>query len=436
MPPALTARAAVRRYALVSFLTWLPPGLMTAPMILLMTERGLGLGEAGTVMAAYGAVVVLLELPTGGLADVIGRRGVLAASALVGAAGLTVMAFAGSFWPFLLASLLKGVARALSSGPAQAWYVDTLHAAEGPGADLKPGLARGEAAGSLALCLGVLAGGLLPPAVARLGPPFGEPLAVPVLLAAVASVGLFAVVLAALPEPPHPRASLAGVLRGVPRTVGAGLALAARDGVLGRLLLVSGAVGVALCAVELLTPVRLARLAGGAEAGGTAYGLVTAVGFAASAAGSALAPRVARLAGSSARGAALGTALLAVSLGVLAASATLPGAPGLAVAAGAYLAMFAGMSVAGLLRAEIMHRRVGAARRATLISVDSLALQLGACLANLGLGALADAHGPGPAWWVAGGVVLLATGLYRGVRAEAALGRPRCRTWFGQGAES
>lgn len=37
--------------------------------------------------------------------------------------------------------MLKGVARALSSGPATSWYVDTLHAVEGRDADLRPGLA-------------------------------------------------------------------------------------------------------------------------------------------------------------------------------------------------------------------------------------------------------------------------------------------------------
>ncbi|GAB3911167.1 hypothetical protein GCM10027612_88090 [Microbispora bryophytorum subsp. camponoti] len=59
----------------------------------------------------------MLELPTGGLADVLGRRPVLAASAAVSVVALVVMALAHSVWPFLVASVLKGVARALSSGP-------------------------------------------------------------------------------------------------------------------------------------------------------------------------------------------------------------------------------------------------------------------------------------------------------------------------------
>ncbi|WP_326825444.1 hypothetical protein [Streptosporangium sp. NBC_01756] len=44
-PQPLTAPAIRRRYALVNFLVWLPSALAMAPMVLLMTSRGLGIGE-------------------------------------------------------------------------------------------------------------------------------------------------------------------------------------------------------------------------------------------------------------------------------------------------------------------------------------------------------------------------------------------------------
>jgi hypothetical protein len=403
----VTPASARRRYALVSFLSWLPTGLVIAPMILLMTVRGLGVAQIGVVMGVYAAVVVLLELPTGGLTDVLGRRGVLALSALVAAAGMVVLAFADSVPVFLAASVLKGVARALSSGPAQAWYVDTVHAVQGRGADLKPGLARGEAMGSTALCAGVLIGGFLPPIVPGGGV---EPLAVPVLLGAVAAVALLVVVLFALPEPvrvPAVAGRGTSVLREVPRTIAAGLRLAARDRVLARMLTVSVTAGVALCAIELLTPGRLAELTGDPATGSTAYGLVAAAGFAGSAVGSSLAPLAARLAGSSARGAMAGYFLAAAAMAVLAASARLPGAAGLAFAAGAYVVLFVGLSTGSLLRTEIMHGRIGPGQRATLLSIDSLGLQSGGFAANLGLAALAAGLGTAAAWWSASAVLLI-----------------------------
>ncbi|MFC4588175.1 MFS transporter [Sphaerisporangium corydalis] len=408
-PPAgghtLSPRSAMRRYGLVGFLTWFPPGLMMASMVLLMTSRGLDLGEVGAATAVFSVVVVVLELPTGGLADVVGRRAVLAASALFSVVALSLMAVATSFWAFVLVSVLKGVARALSSGPAQAWYVDTLHAARGRDADLKPGLARGNAMESSALALGTLGGGLMPLFV-----PGG--LVAPMVAAAVAAAALFVVVLVAMPEPPRPRTSLGPVLRGVPVTVGSGIRLAVADPGLRRLLFVASALGAGLMAIELLTPGRLAALTGGAESGSSVYALVASAGFAASALGSWAAPWVARRLRRPGVAAIAGMVGGAVALATLAASVTLSGIPGIVAAGAAYVGMFASVGVAELMRVEMMHRRVGASRRATLMSVDSLQLQFGGVLGSLGLGFLAARSGTASSWWVAAVIVLLAALLY------------------------
>ncbi|MFI9592085.1 MFS transporter [Nonomuraea sp. NPDC052265] len=405
----MTARSALRRYMLVSFLTWLPLGLMAASMVLLMTDRGLGLAEIGLSVTVFSVVAASLELPTGGLADVVGRRMVLAASAAFTVAGLAMMSVSTTFWMFLVSGVIKGVARALSTGPATSWYVDTLHELEGEDADLKPGLARGGAMESAALCVGVLVGGGVPMVVP---PELMTPLAVPPLLGAAAAAVLLVVVVFALPEPSHARRSLGGVLREVPATVVAGIRLTAGSAVLRRLMLVAAASGVLLMTIELLTPGRLAELAGTAEGGGLAYAVVAALGYAASATGSVLAPRVARLAGSSARGAAVGAVLCALSVGSLAATAGLDGVPGLVTAGLAYLVMFAGLSVTGLLCLEMQHNAVSAAERTTVTSTSSLSLQAGGVLANSTLGLLAAQTGASAAWWVASGVVLASALLF------------------------
>ncbi|MFB4288455.1 MFS transporter [Nonomuraea sp. ATR24] len=298
-----------RRYALVSFLTWLPAGLMIAPLVLLMLDRGLTIVQVGVVMTVYSLVIAGLELPTGGLADVVGRRVVLAASAACTALALVLLAVAGTWWAFTVAGAVLGVARALSSGPAEAWFVDTLHAVEGPGADLRPGLSRGHVMEDVALGVGVLAGGFLPLAAEAAGMDSGmgagvgtgmagagwlDPLALPALLGAVAALVWLVVVLIAMPEPPRPPASVAVVLRGVPVTVAAGVRVAVHDGPLRRLVLVAAVVGMALTCIELLVPGHLAELTGSGEGGATAYAIVSALGFAGSALGSALAPTLAR----------------------------------------------------------------------------------------------------------------------------------------------
>ncbi|GAA4598989.1 hypothetical protein GCM10023194_77890 [Planotetraspora phitsanulokensis] len=409
----ITPKGMRGRYALVEFLTWLPVGLMIAPMVLLMSVRGLDVAQIGLVTAAYSITVVVLELPTGGLADVIGRRTVLAASAVFSVAGFAMTALAGSVWMFLAASLLKGVARALSSGPAQAWYVDGLHSLEGPDADLKPGLAAGGAAGSVALAIGTLVGGVLPLLVS------GESLAVPVWAGGGAALILLFTVLLVMREPARPvRPRLADVVRDVPVTIGGGFRLAVHDRGLGRLLFVAVAVGVMLNAIELLTPGRLAALTGRPETAGTIYAVVAAAGFAANAVGSSIAPAVARLAGGSMRAVMIATVATAASVGALAASVALDGVAGMAAAGAAYVVLFTGLAVSSLFRNELIHRRVASTQRATVMSVDSLQLQFGGMLSSLVLVPLSAQVGAGGAWAVTAVIMLSATLLY--VRLPAA----------------
>src|ERR1700712_604399 len=89
---ALTASVVRGRYLLLLALRWLPVGLVIPVSVLLLTQRGLSLAQVGLAVSAQGIVVLLLELPTGGLADAVGRRPVLLAATLVDAAALAVFA--------------------------------------------------------------------------------------------------------------------------------------------------------------------------------------------------------------------------------------------------------------------------------------------------------------------------------------------------------
>ncbi|MDG4824260.1 MFS transporter [Asanoa sp. WMMD1127] len=404
----MSARRAEWRYALLVLLFWLPTGLYLATKILLMLDRGLGVAAIGTVVLVFSLTTAALELPTGGLADVIGRRTVLAASAVASFAGLALLAVADSFWLFVASAVLRGVARALSSGPDQAWFVDTMHAADGPDAVLTPGLARGEAASSVGLGLGALVGGALPLAIGAVGPL--PALAVPVALAAAVEIVRLLVTLLGMPEPPRPRTTLRAVLRGVPTTIASGLRLGVRDGVLARVLLAGAGIGVALAAIELLTPGWLADLVGNPERGASTYAVVAAAGFAASAAGSLLGPWAQRRLGSAVRAGVAGIALGAVALLGVAVAAPLlhEAAVGVPVIAAAYLLLFVGLGLTAAPQAALLHSRVAPTERATVISVESLALQAAGALGSVCFGALAAARGPAFAFGVAGAALVAA----------------------------
>ncbi|MDM4722300.1 MFS transporter [Micromonospora sp. WMMA1363] len=407
----MSAAAATRRYALLSFLTWLPTGLYLAPLVLLMLDRNLSVGLVAAVGAVYSIAVVLLELPTGGMADVLGRRPVLVASAVASAAGLLILGLAETLPLFIASAVLRGVARALASGPTEAWYVDTLHAADGRDADPTTGLARGEVAASVALAAGTLAGGLLPLAVTSVALPVSA-LAVPVPLAAAVEAARTVVTLR-LPEPQYPRPSPGAVLRAVPATIVAGLRMVGGDRLLGRLLLVAGGIGIALGVVELFTPAWLAELTGTRQYAAVTYAVVAALSFAADAAGSAFGPALVRRCGTPARAAAVGTAVGALAMAALAGTAPLRGPVGVLLAGLAYCLVFAGLGAAAPAQASLLHGRVEASSRTTVLSVQSLFLQLAAAVGVVGLGWLAEQHGLWAGYAGAAGALLACAALLR-----------------------
>jgi len=428
----MTEGVATRRFATLSFLTWLPVGLSLVPFVLLVLARGFTLADVALLVAASAVTVAVLELPTGGLADTLGRRPVMVMSALAHAAGLVVLGLAGTLTILLLSAVLRGAARALTTGPLEAWYVDTVHAARAASQrtgehdldSLTTGLSRGEVASSAGLAAGTLAGGALPLLGAVIALPVPA-LAVPVLLAAGVEV-LRAALSLGLPDHAPAARSPKAVLHGVPTTVNAGLRLAGRDRVLLRLLLVAGATGVALAVLELVTPAWLGDLAADPTRSALVYSLITAVGFGADAAGAALAPVVRRRATTPASAGAVGTAVALLATGVLTAATELEGALGLALVAAAFLGIFVGLGNTGPPLGELLHQRVVSSERATVLSVQSLLLQVAGGGGALLAGWLTAEFGAAAGFGV--GVAGLAAGLVLLVLTHRATRVPRLPT--------
>ncbi|MFI7320369.1 MFS transporter [Streptomyces venezuelae] len=417
MTGPLDIRTARRRYITVCLLFWLPLGLSIAPLILLFTERGMAITAIAGFFAAHSLTAAALELPTGGLSDVLGRRAVLAAAGLLNSAALILVGLGTAPWLLGLGMALMGAGRALSSGPAEAWYVDTVQAHSGPDAELRTGLARGGSATSAALATGTLLGGALP-WLLGLGPDLGArlseatselvlPLSVPMLLGAAVEVVFVLYVLAAVRELPRPATTLPDVLRGIPATVVGGLRLGGRDALVRRVFLSAGAAGSALAATELLTPGRAATLTGAPESGAVLFAALACAGFICAGVGSHLAPLTARLAGSGERAVMVSLGASSSGLLLLGATAAFNGVGPMVLAAVGYGLVYLGLGAAGPSEKDLLHRRVPSSGRATALSVQSLALQLVAAFTGLLIGVLP----PGAPPWLLGGAVLLAGAL-------------------------
>ncbi|WBB69702.1 MFS transporter [Micromonospora sp. WMMD812] len=400
---ALTVTQVRRRFLVLHALRWLPTGLMVPVMILLMQERGLTLSQIGLVSVAQGLVVLALELPTGGLADAVGRRPVLLVAWILNLASLLVFAVADSFALFFLVWALQGVFRALDSGPLESWYVDATLAAD-PDATYEPGLGYAGTVIGVAIGAGALiSGGLV--ALGPIGPV--SALTVPVLVAAALQVVALLVLLVLLVEV-RP-AKVSGALRAsvlqAPRMVGQAIGLLRRSRVLFALVAVELFWGFGMVTFESLLPVRLAEVVGGAERAATLLGPASSAAWLAQAAGAALTPLLLR-----SLGAAPAAALLRVLQGVTVVGMGLFAGPvGVLIA---YLACYSVHGASNPLHMGLLHRQVDGPYRTSVISLNSMMGQPGFAIGAVALTALADTVSVTAAMLVGAVVLAVAAPLY------------------------
>ncbi|QJU56072.1 MFS transporter [Herbiconiux sp. SALV-R1] len=428
----LSARSVERRFLLLTTTRWLPVGLVFGLTVLLPLERGLSLAEVGVLLSVQGFVVLALELPTGGLADALGRRPLLVASGAVAVLSSALFLVADSFWMFAVALAGQGVFRALDSGPLEAWYVDSLHAAD-PSAPVERGLSRAATVLGVAIAGGALAGGGL---VAWA--PWGASVSALVLpyLVATTLTAAHAVLIALLVSEPTrggdgaggnadaitgarratARSALRSLGRGVrevPRSVAAGGRLLATSPVLRALVLVEVFWSIAMIAFETLTPVSLAGMLGSEASAGAVFGPAAAAAWALFAAGSALAGLAARRVGVAwtAIAARILNGAFVVVMGLVA------GPLGLVAA---FWLAYLTHGAAGPMHATLLHREAGPQNRAVVLSINSMVAGGAYSLGLLALAPLADAVGTGPVFVAAGLVSMVGAALYL-----PALGRER-----------
>ena len=391
------------RYLVLTALRWLPVGLMIPLSVLLPLDRGLSLSQVGVAFAAQGALVLLLELPTGGLSDSWGRRQVLLLASAFGIASSALFVVAESFAAFVLVWALQGIFRALDSGPLEAWYVDATLARD-PDAPLEKGLSAGSTVLSIAIAVGALtSGGLVAVDPADGLDALTLPAVIALVLVVVSSVGVLT--LMTDDRPAHSKAGVRSSMRDVPRTVRAGTALIRNNRVLLCLVAVEVFWGFSMVTFESLTPVRLAELVNDPESAAALMGPVSSAAWFASALGAATAARLSGL-----TGVAVAAALMRVLQGLaILAMGIVAGPAGLIVA---YLACYAVHGASNPLHMTLLHREVGGNHRTTVISVNSMVSMTAGSVGTIVLTALADRASVAAAMVVGAAVLALGAPLY------------------------
>ena len=398
-------------YYTVLFLFWFGTALPTALMVLLLQARDMSLFHVGLGMGIYSLTIVLLEVPTGGLADAVGRKKVAVLAYTLMAATMGALLFAFSVPMLLLGFAFYGAGRALSSGALDAWFVDELQLIH-PDIELQPLLARGGIITLTALGIGAMLGSALPRLFAYLpedGTAVLTPLAIPILFSLVTKLILILFVLLAVKEkrPSTHKNSWRQGFQEVPTIIKEAAQLSRQNTTILLLLGATLAGGLALVSIETFWQPRFALLQGGDAENTLLFGLAMAGSFFAGVVGNILAtPLSQRLGKRYALVAALSRGLQGLFLIVLAVQTAVP------FFIVIFWLVYLNMGVLDSPHNTLMNEQIPTERRSAMLSVQSLSNYVGGVIGAIGLGYLAEQTSVSTAWIVAGSLLMVSLFLY------------------------
>ena len=111
---------------LIKLSKWLM--LIMPVVVLFYHDNGLDTYQVYLLQAGYSLSVALLEIPSGYVADIIGRRTSLIWGSILGTAGFAVLSLSHGFSGFLCAEIILGLGGSLISGADSALLYDSLAA--------------------------------------------------------------------------------------------------------------------------------------------------------------------------------------------------------------------------------------------------------------------------------------------------------------------
>ena len=91
-----------------------------------LAKKGMNLWQINIINSFFMLFVVLAEMPTGGFADRFGRHRSLAVSCFLLAVSFLAYYLSNSFYLFILAEIIGAIGQTFASGSAEAWLVDSL----------------------------------------------------------------------------------------------------------------------------------------------------------------------------------------------------------------------------------------------------------------------------------------------------------------------
>lgn len=360
-----------------------------------LLDAGLSNFEAFAANAFFTAGMVLFEIPTGVVADTIGRR----VSYLAGTITLMVTTLlyvllwqiSGPFWAWALVSVLLGLGFTFFSGAVEAWLVDALDATGFTGS-LETVFGRGQIVTGIGMLTGSVAGGFVAQ-VTSLGVPF-------VMRAAVLLI-MFGFAFTAMRDVGFAPKKSTGTVKEMKTIFGASVDYGLRVPSVRWLMLASPfTAGVSIYAFYALQPYLL-ELAGDPEAYGIA-GITAAIVAGAQIVGGIAAPRIRALFR-------LRTSALLFAVGVSSLTLVLIGLLDEFWFVVALIAVWGLLFAAAMpIRQSYMNGMIPSKQRATILSFDSMLGSSGGVVSQPVLGRAADVWGYGSSYLLGAGISAMA----------------------------
>jgi MFS family permease len=360
-----------------------------------LLDAGLSNLEAFAANAFFTAGMVLFEVPTGIVADTVGRR----ASYLLGTVTLTVSTLLyvllwqveAPFWQWALVSMLLGLGFTFFSGAVEAWLVDAL-AATGFTGELETVFGRGQVVTGAAMLAGSVAGGIVAQQTS---------LGVPFVLRGLVLIVMFAVAFRLMHDigftPAKGGRPLAEMRKVASASIDYGWRVPAVKWLMVEALFTGG---VGIYAFYALQPYLL-ELYGDPQAYSIA-GLVAAIVAGAQIAGGVAAPRIRRLFHRRTSALIAIAGLSTVVLGLIGIVESFGAVIGL-------IAVWALLFAASMpIRQTYLNGLIPSRQRATILSFDSLMDSSGGVWAQPLLGRAADVWGYAPSYLMGAGISALA----------------------------
>jgi MFS family permease len=148
----------IPRLYLIKISKWF--NIVMPVVVLFYQDNGMGMQEIFTLKAIYSVAIVTMEVPSGWMADVWGRKKTLFIGSLLGASGFMIYSFSFGFWAFVVAEIVLGVGHAFVSGADSAMLFDSLKVSGKTGQYIKHE-GRITSAGNFAEAIAGVIGGLL-----------------------------------------------------------------------------------------------------------------------------------------------------------------------------------------------------------------------------------------------------------------------------------